>query len=350
MNVHSRPKRPLHITATVAALSLAALVAPTGSSANGIEHANHHDAHGVRAEIQHGTLRVLGSGHADTVALRLAAGDPTHIEVDVGDDGSADFSFPRDHVTAITVRTGDGDDSARVDDANGAFTNSIPTTIAGGDGDDVLEGGQLQIAAENETFKGGDGSDLVDGGKGNDTAYLGDGKDTFRWDNGEGSDVIEGQDGSDTLVFNGAPVAENVTLTANGGRLTFFRTQGNVTMDTDGVETVDFNPVGGADSITVNDLTGTDVTQTNVDLAGTFGGIDPDDAADTVVVNGTNGDDRIDVDSSESGTEVTGLATAVRVLHANRNDSLSVNTLAGTDNVFVNGVAGLQLFVDGAAA
>ena len=32
-------------------------------------------------------------------------------------------------------------------------------------------------------------------------------------------------------------------------------------MDTDGVETVDFNALGGADTVTVNDLTGTDVTQ-----------------------------------------------------------------------------------------
>ena len=56
--------------------------------------------------------------------------------------------------------------------------------------------------------------------------------------------MIEGQDGTDTMVFNGAAIAENVTLTANGGRLTFFRLQGNVTMDTNDVEIVDDNPSG----------------------------------------------------------------------------------------------------------
>jgi Ca2+-binding RTX toxin-like protein len=243
---------------------------------------------------------------------------------------------------------GDGNDSARIDDANGAFTNSIPTTIAGGDGNDSLEGGQVQVAAENERFIGGDGNDTVDGGKGNDTAYLGDGNDTFRWDNGEGSDVIEGQDGTDTMLFNGAAVAEQVTLTANGGRLKFFRVQGNVTMDTNGVEIVDDNPVGGADSVTVNDLTGTDVIQTNIDLAGSFGGNAADGAVDNVVVNGTNGDDNVNISGNGSGADVTGLATAVSVKHADPTDTLSVNTLPGTDHVTTSGVAGLiKVLVNG---
>jgi hypothetical protein len=105
--------------------------------------------------------------------------------------------------------------------------------------------------------------------------------------------VIEGQDGTDTMVFNGAAIAENVTLTANGGRLTFFRLQGNVTMDTNDVEIVDDNLLGGADSVTVNDLTGTDVVQTNLDLAAALGGAAADGVVDSVVVNGTNGDDNL---------------------------------------------------------
>jgi Ca2+-binding RTX toxin-like protein len=268
----------------------------------------------------------------------------------VGDNGSADFSFPKVDIDAIKVTLRDGSDSARIDDANGAFTDSIPTTIAGGDGDDSLEGGQRQVAAENETYKGGDGNDLVDGGKGNDTASLGDGDDAFRWDNGEGSDTIEGRDGTDTMVFNGAAVAENVTMSANGGRLTFFRVQGNVTMDTDGVEIVDDNALGGGDSVTVNDLTGTDVTQTNLDLAGTLGGSAGDGAVDSVVVNGTNADDTIDIDGNGAGADVSGLATAVSVRHADQGDSLSVNTLAGTNRVSANGAFGaLAVLVDGDA-
>ena len=242
---------------------------------------------------------------------------------------------------------GNGNDSARIDDANGAFTGaSRPTTISGGNGNDSLQGGQTQVAAENETFNGGNGNDTVDGGKGNDTAYLGNGNDTFRWDNGEGSDVIEGQNGTDTMLFNGAAVAEDVTMSANGGRLTFFRVQGNVTMDTDGVEIVDDNAVGGADNVTVNDLTGTDVTQTNIDLAGAFGGTAGDGAVDNVVVNGTNGVDNINIQGNGSGADVTGLATAVSVKHADPTDNLTVHTLAGADNVVQNVGGLIQLLVD----
>jgi hypothetical protein len=335
---------PSQLIATAVAV-VAALVVPVGSSASNDK------IDGVRAEIKRGTLEVKSGDQDNAVALRLKAGDPTRVQVDAGDDGTDDFSFARAALIAINVKTGDGNDSVRIDDANGAFTNSIPTTIAGGDGNDTLEGGQVQVAAENETFRGGSGNDLIDGGKGNDTAHLGAGNDTFRWDNGEGSDVIEGQDGSDTMVFNGAAIAENVTMTANGRRLTFFRVQGNVTMDTEGVEIVEDNTLGGADTVTVNDLTGTDVTQTNLDLAGTLGGSAADGAVDNVVVNGTDGVDTIDIAGSGSGAVVTGLATAVSVEHPDPTDTLSVNTRAGTDNVLVNGLAGvIQVLVDGAPA
>lgn len=344
MQIKSRSKRPIQLTATVGVLALVALAVPVLSSAKDKK------VDGIRADLKDGTLRVKGGDGGQRVALRLKAGDPSRIQVDAGDDGSADFSFDRRDVNAIKVKMGDGNDSARIDDANGAFTDAIPTTVAGADGNDSLEGGQVQVAAENETYKGGDGNDLVDGGKGADTAYLGAGTDTFRWDNGEGSDVIEGQDGTDTMVFNGAAIAENVTLTANGGRLTFFRVQGNVTMDTNDVEIVDDNPLGGADSVTVNDLTGTDVVQTNLDLAAALGGNAPDGLDENVIVNGTNGDDNIAVNGNGSGADVIGLATAVSVRHADRTDSLSVNTLTGTDKVAVNGVAGvLAVLLNGVA-
>jgi Ca2+-binding RTX toxin-like protein len=340
-NTNRRPKRRFHLPVAAVALALSglAVAAPAYASASG-------KVEGVRAAVKHGTLNVTGSDGRQQVALRLKANDPSTIQVDVGDNGSADFSFARSDVNAIKVKGGNGNDSLRIDDANGAFTNTIPTTIAGGDGNDTLEGGQTQVAAENETFKGGDGNDLVDGGKGNDTAYLGAGNDTFRWDNGEGSDVIEGQDGVDTMQFNGAPGTDNVTLSANGGRLTFFRIQGNVTMDTHGVEIVDDNPLTGADTVTVNDLTGTDVTQTNLDLASSVGGTAPDGSVDSVDVNGTNGVDNINIQGNGSGADVTGLATAVSVKHADTTDHLNVHTLAGADNVVQNVGGLIQLLVD----
>ena len=59
--------------------------------------------------------------------------------------------------------------------------------------------------------------------------------------------------------------------------------------------TVNVNALGGADTVTVNDLSGTDVTSVNLDLAGTPGSGAATAQADTVIVNGTNGNDNISV-------------------------------------------------------
>ena len=52
----------------------------------------------------------------------------------------------------------------------------------------------------------------------------------------------------------------------------FTRNVGNIVMDLDGVESVDLNALGGADTSTVNDLSGTDLTEVNTNLAGAPGG------------------------------------------------------------------------------
>jgi Ca2+-binding RTX toxin-like protein len=338
MTTTSQPRSFLF--APVLLLTLAALIAPAGASAKG------GGIRDVDAELNGGTLQVDGGNKPSSVALRLKAGDSTRIQVDAGDNGSADFSFARSDVDAIRVRMGNGRDSVRIDDSNGAFTDSIPTTISGGNGDDSLNGG-----AGVETFDGGNGDDFVDGGRGNDRAELGRGDDTFQWDPGEGSDTIEGESGSDTMLFNGASGAagnETVTMSADGGRLIFARQPANITMNTDDVETVVFNALGGTDNITVNDLTGTDVSQVNLDLAGALGGSAPDGAQDNVVVNGTNGNDNVQITGNGSGADVIGLAAAVSVTHADPTDKLDVNTLPGADSVLANGVAGqLDLRVNG---
>src|SRR5262249_47388299 len=128
----------------------------------------------------------------------------------------------------------------------------------------------------------------------------------------------------------------------------FFRQPASVTMDTKGVEVVDFNALGGQDTVNVGDLSGTDVQQTNIDLASTLNGTAPDNTQDTVNVKGTDGDDSIAVTGNGSGADVTGLPSAVSVTHADPTDILSLDTGAGNDNVSVAGVTGLlSLLVDG---
>jgi RTX calcium-binding nonapeptide repeat (4 copies) len=302
-------------------------------------------ASAARASLSKGVLTITGKNVGDKIALRLKAGRPGILQVDVGDNGSANFSFKRRRIGKITVNARGGADLVRIDERNGVFTKTIRTTLNGQDGRDSLLGGSGA-----ETLRGGDGNDVVDGNGGDDRALLGAGNDIFVWAPGDGSDIIEGGAGADRLRFNGAGGAEQVDLFANGNRLKFFRTQGTITMDTAGVERVDFNALGGADLVTVNDLSGTDVGAVNIELAGTVGGATGDGSADSVVVNATDGVDTVFIEGDADSLKVIGLAPAVQVLRSEfANDRLEINTLAGDDRVDPDGleIGVIQLFVDG---
>jgi Ca2+-binding RTX toxin-like protein len=292
------------------------------------------------AKITNGTLLIKGTGQGSQLALRLQAGVSTVLEVDAGDDGSAEFSFDRTQFDHIDVKAGNGDDVIRIDESNGDFTDTEVTTIDGGKGDDTLLGGRGA-----ETLIGDRGNDTIDGNGGNDVALMGDGDDTFVWDPGDGSDTVEGQAGADKMVFNGSNASEDIDLSANGTRLRFFRNVGTITMDLDDVERVDFNALGGEDNVVVNDLSGTDVTQVNVDLASTLGGNTGDGALDTVEVNGTPAADTINIDADAGAVLVSGLQASVRITHSEAaNDQLIVNGLGGVDTITADpGVASLMI-------
>ncbi len=336
------------VAAVVALAGGAGIVAGPGNAAPPIKAAKASyllkQAKFKEPKLKDGLLKIKGTQASDQIALRLQTGNPNVLQVDFGDDASADFNFDRAGVASISLDARGGDDLVRIDESNGVFTGTIPTTIDGGEGNDNLAGGSGA-----ETLVGGSGDDSIDGNKGADLGNLGAGDDTFVWDQGDGSDTVEGQAGIDTLRFNGA-IDEHVDLSANGNRLKFFRAEGNITMDTNGVEQVDFNALGGADVVTVNNLAGTDVTIVKVDLAGTVGGATGDGQADRVVVNATNGDDTIDVSGDAEVVTVSGLAPTIKILHSEvANDRLEINTLAGTDTVDTIGLAAgaIQLFVDG---
>jgi len=286
----------------------------------------------LRAAVTDGTLRISGAQFAEKIALRLSALDQNQLQVDAGDDGVADFTFALATFEAIDVRTGNGDDTVRIDQVNGAFTITKPTRINGENGDDTLIGGSGA-----EVFDGGNGDDFVDGNQGADTAFLDRGDDTFVWDQGDGSDVVKGGSGFDTQVFNGFGANEIMAATASGGRVLFTRVQGNIVMDLDDVEAIDVRPLGGTDTVTINDLTGTDLQRVDVDLAAVLGSSTADSQADTVTVIGTTGDDSITADAKGAAVEISGLAAFVRITHADAAlDRLAIETLGGDDNVAVD--------------
>jgi Ca2+-binding RTX toxin-like protein len=292
----------------------------------------------LRADVTDGVLRISGAQFAEKIALRLSALDRNQLQVDVGDDGAADFTFALATFEAIDVQSGNGDDTVRIDQLNGAFTTTKPTRINGENGDDTLIGGSGA-----EVFIAGNGDDFVDGNGGADAALLGRGDDTFVWDPGDASDVVEGGSGADTMVFNGAAGNEIMAATADGGRVLFTRNLGAIVMDLNDVEVIDVRALGGTDTITVNDVGGTDLDRVNVDLAAALGGSTADGQADTVTVIGTTGDDSITADANGAAVEVSGLAASVRITHIDAAvDTLAIDTLSGDDTVKVDpAVAGL---------
>jgi len=101
--------------------------------------------------------------------------------VDVSGVTAADFTA----LVSLVVDGGNGDDT---------ITGSVdfPTEIFGGDGDDLIVGGNAA-----DVIDGGDGNDMISGGDGNDVIDAGDGDDAVN--GGLGDDVISAGDGQDTV-------------------------------------------------------------------------------------------------------------------------------------------------------
>ena len=238
----------------------------------------------------------------------------------------APFSIDIGTSENLVLNANGGDDSFS---ATGNLATLIKLTVDGGLGNDNLLGSN-----GNDIVLGGDGNDFVDGQQGNDVGFMGAGDDTFQWDPGDGNDVIEGQDGADRMAFNGSDISERMETSANGGRVRFTRDIANIVMDLNDVEQIGVNALGGADTITVNDLSGTDLNRVEPNLGGA------DDAADNVIVNATNGDDIVSVLGSGATASVLGLAARTDISGAvTGSDRLTVNALGGADVIDAASVA-----------
>jgi Ca2+-binding RTX toxin-like protein len=289
-----------------------------------------------------------GDGASDQVVVEGTAGNDT---INIANTGSSlsvaglksvvNISNFEPGTDSLSIRALGGNDTVN---ASGVTDPAIGLVIDGGAGNDVLIGG-----AGADLLIGGDGNDLIVGGRGADVAFMGSGDDTFVWNPGDGSDIVEGQDGFDTLQFNGANISENIDLSANGSRVRLSRDVGNVTMDLNATEQVNIAALGGADRITVNDLSGTGTSVVNIDLnaAGSHTG---DGQADIVTVNGTAGNDAVSVFGDAKGVTAVGLAATVNIVGAEAmRDRLIVNGGNGDDVIEATGLSakGILLSEDG---
>jgi Ca2+-binding RTX toxin-like protein len=280
---------------------------------------------GVAVDLEGALGAGVGDGQVDHVTVNSTAGNDTINLLSIGagavliTGATAPVAiFHADATDQLTVNGGAGDDRI---DASALQPGQISLTLNGGAGNDTIIGSQ--------------GNDLVNGGTGNDVALLGAGNDTFVWNPGDGSDTVDGQAGFDTLDFRGANIAENITISANGSRVRFSRDIASITMDLNGVEEVDFHALGGADNITVNDLTGTDLrfAGVKIDLEGVLGSGVADGALDSVTVSGGAGSETINVAAFNGGVLVSGTPAAVGIFHADATDQLTVSGGAGNDTI-----------------
>jgi hypothetical protein len=264
-----------------------------------------HTVGGVATLANTDLIRVSGNGGNDIIALDETNGTLPTAQL-FGGAGSD------------TLTGGSGNDQL-----SGQLGNDI---LAGGGGNDSLFGGAgrdtLNGGAGDDTLTGGDGDDFIDGDQGTDVGFLGAGNDVFQWDPGDGSDKVEGGVGFDELLFNGAAGAESFTLSADGAHALLTRVQGNIVMDLNDVEKVTVNALGGEDTININDPTGTDVKEVDINLG--VGGAG-DGAADTIVIND---DDDVQVVDNGNG-DLTILGVSGAVVHITgfeaANDHLMIN-------------------------
>lgn len=322
----------------VATLGLAATLATSGSAGA---------ASSPSAFVIGRTLNIIGTSGPDDITVSIASPTSTTLLVDLDHDGVIDKQFDRSAVDALNVSLGSGNDHFSANGVPMAQTSIIDggsgdDTIVGTAGGDIIIGGSgaddLTGGAGDDAIIGGSGADVTAGGLGHDTADLGSGDDSFSWVPGEGSDDVNGGSGNDTLLFFGANGAEQMSLSASGPRAVFTRVQGTIVMNLDVVEHLDLRALGGADTITVNDVTGTALTQADIDLSLAGNGGASDGAADVVTVNGTNADDHVNVAAQGAQVVVSGLQPQTRITGSNTADPdlLQVNTNDGNDTINVD--------------
>ncbi|MFL6854487.1 MAG: calcium-binding protein [Sphingomicrobium sp.] len=255
---------------------------------------------------------LFGNGGAIHISPDNATVTNTELVRVNGGDGNDVITLDETNgpLPAAELNGGDGNDTLTGGSGNDRLSGQDGTdTLTGGAGNDTLSGGGgndfITGGAGNDTLLGGSGNDFLDGDQGADVAILGAGNDVFRWDQGDGSDKVDGGSGFDEMVFNGFGVAEQFNLSASGDHALFTRVQGNIIMDLHDIEKVTVNALGGADTVTINDPSGTGISEIDINLG--IGGAG-DGAADTIFINA--GTDVSVVDHGNGDLTILGLSGA----------------------------------------
>ncbi|MEM1254883.1 MAG: calcium-binding protein [Cyanobacteria bacterium P01_H01_bin.21] len=313
---------------------------------------------------------INGGAGKDTTEVNGADGPGDEFEL-VQENGQAifnrlnlgPFTLTNESIEKFKINGQGGDDSLTVGDLTGSDVEKV--VFSGGDGNDILDaressteikarGGKgddtLLGGSAEDTFYGGSGNDLVVGQRGDDTAYLGRGDDRFIWNNGDGSDFIDGDAGFDVTEVNGADGAgDEFDLSQVDGQAIFNRLNlGLFTLTNEEIEQFEINGQGGDDSLTVNDLTGSDVQK--VVFSGGEGNdtLDARESSTTIEAFGGEGDDlllggsAVDTFFAGSGNDIVVGQRGDDIAYLEDGDDRFIwNNGDGSD--FINGGAGFDV-------
>jgi Ca2+-binding RTX toxin-like protein len=283
---------------------------------------------GKTADTLIDTVSIAGTGNNDEIELKLAGskivatGLPTEVSID--HFGKTD---------RLVIHAGNGHDTIH---ANVIPAGKISLQLFGGDGEDLIFGSA--------------GGDIVEGGTGNDTAALGVGSDVFNWFEFDGDDVVVDQGGTDTFKVFGNSSEQAFALSTAGGHLIFSSAIDGATVDLDNIERVEILAAQGVDAVTVNNLAGSDAKFISIDL-GTYLSPIGDGQGDSVVIDGTNGNDTITASLVAGAISIKGLPAQLSIAHVEAIDSISINGAGGNDSISVAALptkAGQLILVGGA--
>jgi hypothetical protein len=272
------------------------------------------------------TVNVSGTAAADVFTLT----GETNITRVQGPSTTVNIT-DMDRLDAVTVVTDKGADTI---DASTVPADAARLALLTGAGSDLVLGGSGA-----DVVLAGPGRDVVDGNRGDDDLTLDAGDDEMIWDPGDGSDLVDGSAGFDVMTFNGAAGDEVMEASAIDDDLIFTRDVGFIRMDTERLEQLDVNTLGGADTVTVRDLSGTTIEIVDLDLAAARGAVGGDGAADTVALVGSPGFEHIAAAGSAGAARIDGLGWSVDIVNSEPIDVLAIDGNGGDDVVDTSGLA-----------
>jgi hypothetical protein len=230
------------------------------------------------------------------------------------------------------------------------FVNDFLT--GDGPGNNTLQGGPasnhlaapgtgfntLIAGARDDTLVGGQGTTTVVAGPGHDSVLLSAGRNTVQWSVGDGNLDVQAPPNTlqNTLQVSGSPGPDTFVLSPFGRRGGVTVRANAATVNADGVfQKVSIDGGGGADTITVTDLSTTGVQNVGVDDGEALA---PDGATDVINLDGTAGSRVITVATESAFLHPEGPVGGVMLVQPDPRYKVHAAVVNGEDTLFVNPV------------